>query len=93
MIGTEILARAYGATAVSPPAVVAWGIPERRASSSDSCEGMNEGDAGRASLALYDYQREASEASFGLAWRWYRLVQCCCKCAASSYLCTLPAMT
>ncbi|CAM9371971.1 unnamed protein product [Pylaiella littoralis] len=64
VIGTEILARAYQATAVSPVAVPAWGIPPTaaaaaEASPSSSCGGN--GASPSASLALYDYRREAAE--------------------------------
>lgn len=72
VIGTEILARALEATAVTPVAVPSWGIQARtatatRATPSTSCEG--EGVPGSeeccpavgASLALYDYRREAAE--------------------------------
>lgn len=56
VIGTEILARAYKAAAVSPVAVPAWGVPRRQeVSSPPACS------AGGALLALYDYRREAAE--------------------------------
>lgn len=72
VIGTEILARAYQATAVSPVAVPAWGIPPApaaaatdasRSSSPSSCEGNDATSSSSASLALYDYRREAAEVN------------------------------
>lgn len=61
VIGTEILARAYQATAVSPVAVPAWGIPPAADSTPSSCQRDVAGTASSASLALYDYRREAAE--------------------------------
>ncbi|CAM9145755.1 unnamed protein product [Scytosiphon promiscuus] len=67
VIGTEILARAYHASAVSPVAVPAWGIPPAADSTSASCKEGSTSSIGSspasssASLALYDYRREAAE--------------------------------
>ena len=61
VIGTEILARAFQATAVSPVAVPAWGIPPAAQSTSSVCRHDTAGNASSASLALYDYRREAAE--------------------------------
>ena len=79
MIGTEILARAFEATSAAPVAVQSWGIPAQMTttSSSTSCEGGGEGALGSegccpaagATLALYDYHREAAEVGRGLGGR------------------------
>ncbi|CAB1117427.1 unnamed protein product [Ectocarpus sp. CCAP 1310/34] len=62
VIGTEILARAYQATAVSPVAVPTWGVPAAAPAApgnTSSCD--NDATSFAASLALYDYRREAEE--------------------------------
>eukprot|EP00903_Cladosiphon_okamuranus_P006432 g6293.t1 len=64
VIGTEILARAFQATAVSPVAVPAWDIPAAADSTAASCQNassVSPSSSSSASLALYDYRREASE--------------------------------
>eukprot|EP00752_Nemacystus_decipiens_P014344 g12761.t1 len=64
VIGTEILARAFQAMAVSPVAVPAWGIPAVVDSTAASCPGASSAassSSSSASLALYEYRREASE--------------------------------
>ncbi|CAM9409117.1 unnamed protein product [Ectocarpus sp. 12 AP-2014] len=62
VIGTEILARAYQATAVSPVAVPAWGVPAAAPAAPDnssSCD--NDATSSATWLALYGYRREAEE--------------------------------
>lgn len=89
VIGTEILARAYHASAVSPVAVPAWGIPPAADSSSASCKDgdMSEGSStasSSASLALYDYRREAEEVGI-CVW------MCICVFGVFFYECTHAA--
>lgn len=67
MIGTEILARAYNATAVPPVSEASWGIPAPTSGTAHCVESHeNEwsccfGEGGGASLAVYNYEREAAE--------------------------------
>lgn len=70
VIGTQILARAYDASAVWPAAVDTWGVPV--SNPPVSCHDENNtsagccGAPGSAVLALYEYRKEEAQVSFVL---------------------------